>query len=214
MNKREFLNKLSEQLEGYNKKNELLDYYDEIIYDRVNEGYSEEAVIKSFGSIESIVYKATGNKTREEKKVSRIVYTERFDREAHIEKNERRENNKNNTKKKELCVWKVLLVIILIPTIISLLIGLASGIIGLTTGLFAGGASGLLGGVIGAIKTLFMFDGLASLGNLGLSLLVIAFGLLFIYLGINFIFFIINCVKWLFRKLGEAFKDGGWFYES
>jgi uncharacterized membrane protein len=56
MKKSEFFDSLRENLKDYDEKdiNESLQYYDEMISDRVEEGENEEEVIESFGDIENI----------------------------------------------------------------------------------------------------------------------------------------------------------------
>ncbi len=57
MNKLEFLDKLSERLAGIPEADRLmtLDYYSEIIDDRVEAGFSEKDAVSALGSLDSIV---------------------------------------------------------------------------------------------------------------------------------------------------------------
>ena len=65
MNKVEFLNELSSSLSSLSKseRDDLIQYYDELIEDRKERtNQSEEEIIASLGSIDDIVLKATGIK--------------------------------------------------------------------------------------------------------------------------------------------------------
>lgn len=57
MNKQEFLKKLSERLVSLSKEDidKSLDYYDEIIDDRIEDGLSEEEAVEALGSLDEIV---------------------------------------------------------------------------------------------------------------------------------------------------------------
>lgn len=57
MNKQEFLQKLSERLSGLSEEDikKSIDYYDEIIDDRIEDGLSEEEAVKALGSLDEIV---------------------------------------------------------------------------------------------------------------------------------------------------------------
>ena len=57
MTKNEFDKKLTIEFEkrSVKEKNKILSYYDELFYDRLENGESEEEIIESFGSIEEIV---------------------------------------------------------------------------------------------------------------------------------------------------------------
>lgn len=65
MNKQEFLSKLRSELEkrSVNNIDSMIDFYDEMICDRVEEGMSEEDAIASMDSISNIVDEAVLDKT-------------------------------------------------------------------------------------------------------------------------------------------------------
>ena len=61
MNKSEFLNKLDKDLSclSYEEKIGIIDYYKEIIEDKIEAGMCEAGAVESVGSIEEIVKQAT-----------------------------------------------------------------------------------------------------------------------------------------------------------
>ena len=76
MNKVEFLNELSSSLSSLSKseRDDLIQYYDELIEDRKERtNQSEEEIIASLGSIDEIVRKTTGIK-KEKIVIDDIIY--------------------------------------------------------------------------------------------------------------------------------------------
>jgi len=63
MNSRDFISKLESSLRGLAEKdkNEVLFYYEELIFGMIEEGYSEEDAIRSLGSINEIIEKILEN---------------------------------------------------------------------------------------------------------------------------------------------------------
>ena len=57
MNRNEFIQELSKKLEGYPKEDvqKTIDFYNEIIEDKLEDGISEEEAVLSLGTIEEIV---------------------------------------------------------------------------------------------------------------------------------------------------------------
>lgn len=57
MTKKEFLSKLEEELDNlhYEEKNNILEYYEELIEDKKESGKREKEIIKEIGSIENII---------------------------------------------------------------------------------------------------------------------------------------------------------------
>lgn len=57
MTKKEFLSKLEEELDNlhYEEKNNILEYYEELIEDKKESGKKEKEIIKEIGSIEDII---------------------------------------------------------------------------------------------------------------------------------------------------------------
>ena len=106
MNKLEFLDKLSERLAGIPEADRrmTLDYYNEIIDDRIESGFSEEEAVKALGSLDSIV--------------SQVV----FDMPAKRLAKEQAEKEKKEKVRRSPQGWEILLLILGAPLWISLLI--------------------------------------------------------------------------------------------
>lgn len=212
MNKIDFLRNLESKLVGYEKRKEVIAFYNEIINDRVRAGQNESDVITSFGSVDEIAYKIMGKKQRE-----KICYTERFDgRSVHVDNtsySEAKEKNVSSGKEK-LCVWKIVLFVLLAPMLISLAMGIISSIWGVSVGFLGGGFAGFIGSMAVGLANAFTFAGPASLGQISLCLIGVGIGLLLIFIGINIMVFfvklLISFVKWFVN----LFKVGGFFYES
>lgn len=68
MNKRQFLAKLEKELSKLNKeeKRRQLDYYEEIINDRIDEGMSEEAAVERLGSVQGVAARIISQATPEQ----------------------------------------------------------------------------------------------------------------------------------------------------
>ena len=156
MNKQEFLMQLKSGLSGLPKEDveERLEFYSEMIDDRVEEGFLEEEAIQGVGDIEEIINQMVG-----EIPLSKLV--------------------KQKIKQtKQLRVWEITLLIIGSPLWLSLLIaviavGLSvyiamwSVIISMWSAFGAiGGCAmgGVVAGIIGAIKG-DVFTGVAMIGT-------------------------------------------------
>ena len=191
MNKREFLNELSRQLDGYDYKNDCLDYFDEIISDRISRGKNEEQVISELGDISVIVTKVLGG--RPEKKFS---YTERSEKAP---------------SQRKICVWKVVLAVLLAPTILGTAFGILAGVLGIVVGLVAGGASGAVGCIVVAIMNIIHYSGALALAQIGVALMGIGVCSLMAFGGLCFGIFVCKGLE----KIFGSFKGiGEWFYEE
>lgn len=96
MTKGEFLLRLGEGLSGTSKEliNEQLDFYSEIIDDRIEEGLTEEEAVLEIGDIDAII-----SQIKEEKSISDVHAT-----------------------KGKLEAWKTVLLILGSPTLLSIII--------------------------------------------------------------------------------------------
>ena len=78
MNSREFITKLENNLRGLadKEKNEVLFYYEELIFGMIEEGHSEEEAVKNLGSFNEIIEKTLENYNITPVEVSKKEYVE------------------------------------------------------------------------------------------------------------------------------------------
>ncbi len=182
MTKKEFLKKLKRGLApmgGYERQ-QALDYYDEMIDDRIESGKTEEEAVDELGSPESVVEKTL--------------------REAGIDADKSGsffKDDKGNVK----TGWVVVLIVGA-----PLWFGLACGLFGLALGLFCG-ALGLIAGIVGACVGM-VAGGAASVGfgiytlffDFGSGLMCIGGGLTVFALGV-----LCSVGVWLLLKRGFGY---------
>ena len=126
MNKVEFLNELSSSLSSLSKseRDDLIQYYDELIEDRKERtNQSEEEIIASLGSIDEIVRKTTGIKKE------KIVIDDPEIVSSYKEIKSKNKSSNNNT------ILKIVIIAITFP----IWIGLVIGFLGCLIGFFASG---------------------------------------------------------------------------
>lgn len=143
MNKLQFTLALQEKLQGLPKEDihRSLEYYNEMIDDRMEDGLSEEEAVAAIGSVEEIAQQILEDMPMSKQVMVRL-----------------------RTKRK-LAGWEIALLIILAPVWLSLLVGLASGVFSTYMGVWAviitlyavGWALGIggVGCVAGALVLLF-----------------------------------------------------------
>lgn len=75
MNKQEFLSVLQRRLKSLPKQEcqKMLDYYAEMIEDRMEEGMSEESAVQDLGNVEMIASQILASQPTKEKKLSNPV---------------------------------------------------------------------------------------------------------------------------------------------
>lgn len=120
MKKEEFLNKLRDELENANINNveDIIEYYEEMIDDRIDDGMTEKKAVASIDGIDTIV------KNELLDRPMATIIKEKV-------KDEAEKAEKNGTK----TLWLVLL-IIGIPVWFPLIIGLLGGLFGLCCGVW------------------------------------------------------------------------------
>lgn len=159
MTKYEFLAALEQRLSALPREDRKrsLDFYAEMIDDRVDEGMTEEAAVESLGSLDDIVSEITGGN----------------ESSADAPKEEPKEK-----KKLSPWIWAVILVgsplwLSLLIGGIGLLVGLVAGILGGVVGIVASGFGLLVGALallVGGIVACVVLS-----GNVGLLLFGAAF---------------------------------------
>lgn len=137
MRKREFLRRLSDELSHLDRdeRNDILDYYDELIEDRIEKtGKSEADVIYDLGEIEDIARRVDPSHRR------KMRYEEE-EEPSRVEKKSSKSRNKDKGSGAKTGIGVVLL-ICLFPVwifLFALLFGLILAIVGTGVGFFAGG---------------------------------------------------------------------------
>ncbi len=206
MTKKEFLYDLKSQMEGYKDRDEVLDYYSEIIDDRILSGEKEADIIKSFGSVMSIAYKITGGNRVNDK----IIYTERYD---NVSSND---SNKQEEKKNGINSSKLIILLVLSPVILCFLCSLIGALIGLVCGFFGTSAGLMTSGVVGVISSCIKLTGETGflITNIGMFIALFGIGLLVLFISIKLTFYIIVVLKKLINWIISLFSKGGWIYEK
>ena len=104
MNKQEFIGTLSERLSGLPEedRNKSIEFYSEMIDDRIDDGMSEEDAVKDIGNIDDIV-----NETIGDVPLTKII-------------------KEKATPKRKLGAWEIVLLVLGFPLWFSLLVAAAS----------------------------------------------------------------------------------------
>ena len=175
MNKQEFIKKLKEMLSNLPEKeiNERIDFYSEMIDDRIEDGLTEEQAIKDIGTVEDVAKQII-----DEIPLFKI-----------IKHKLKKSKAKNTTTKRNRSGWEITLIAVGSPIWFSLLISFFAVIFSLYVSLwaviislFAVDLSLLLSGLAIIPGVLFIFTESLSIG-----LLIIAGGIM--CMGLSILFF-------------------------
>ena len=175
MNKQEFIKKLKEMLSNLPEKeiNERIDFYSEMIDDRIEDGLTEEQAIKDIGTVEDVAKQII-----DEIPLFKI-----------IKHKLKKSKTKNTTTKRNRSWWEITLIAVGSPIWFSLLISFFAVIFSLYVSLwaaiislFAVDLSLLLSGLAIIPGVLFIFTESLSVG-----LLIIAGGIM--CMGLSILFF-------------------------
>ena len=190
MNKVEFLNELSSSLSSLSKseRDDLIQYYDELIEDRKERtNQSEEEIIASLGSIDDIVLKATGIKKE------KIVIDDPEVVSSYKKVEPKKKSSNNNT------ILKIVIIAITFP----IWIGLVLGFIGCLIGFFASGVGLGIGGIACLSRSFFVLS--SSIGDailhLGCGFILIGLSLIIIPSLIKFFIFLYKESKSFIEKI-------------
>lgn len=165
MNKQEFLTELKKRLSGIPKKDidQTIEFYEELILDKIEEGQTEEEAIASLDSIDEIVKATLSNVS-----IPKLV-KEKF------------------APKRSLKTWEIVVIastaiiwiplaIVLLSVILSLYVGLWSGVIALAASTISVGASSLI--IVGGILDLCIGHAASGIFTIGLALALLGTALL------------------------------------
>ena len=175
MNKQEFIKKLKEMLSDLPEKeiNDRIDFYSEMIDDRIEDGLTEEQAIKDIGTVEDVAKQII-----DEIPLFKI-----------IKHKLKKSKAKNTTAKRKRSWWEITLIAVGSPIWFSLLISFFAVIFSLYVSLwaviislFAVDLSLLLSGLVIIPGVLFIFTESLSVG-----LLIIAGGIM--CMGLSILFF-------------------------
>lgn len=230
MKKELFIKELSKRIQHLSQEErmDILNYYGELIDDRIEAGESEQSVIDGLGTIDYIIFNlydvrknseaAAHHETKVDYSARPIpnasVKTEKNVQHTYKEKGVRHENGERKVS------WvKVVLLILCAPIIF----GLFSGLIGLAVGLTAGFVGACVGvfslplagiyAIFGAIVHIGV-NTYTGLLQLGVGIMVFSLGILLIKLFFKIIKYIwkffAKCIKWVAHLFG---KGGNLIYE-
>lgn len=195
MNKNEFLYELSGRLDHLPEEEALktINYYSEMIDDRIEDGESEEAAVSAIGSIDDIVLEASGQTGEPKSSFAKL----------------------SRGTKALIIVLIILSAVIWVPVaaaIFGILIGIAATVISIIISLFAVVLSFALSAVgLVAVTPIYIYLGKPFLAAL-------AFSAALILAGLAIVLFIISVfvtkklwkfVRFLFRKTVEIIKRKG-----
>ena len=202
MNKQEFIKKLKEMLSDLPEKeiNERIEFYSEMIDDRIEDGLTEEQAIKDIGTVEDVAKQII-----DEIPLFKII-------KHKLKKSKNKTKNQNTTVKRKKSWWEITLLAVGSPVWLSLLISFFAVILSLYISLwavvisfYAADLSLLLSGFAVLAGIVFIFtDGLS------VGLLIIAGGL--ICIGISIIFFYVckytaKFAIFITKKLARLIKN-------
>ncbi|MDE6583941.1 MAG: DUF1700 domain-containing protein [Anaeroplasmataceae bacterium] len=200
MRKREFLRRLGNELSHLDRdeRNDILDYYDELIEDRIEKTRQSEAdVIYDLGDIEDIARRVDPSYKR---KMKYDEYEEDYHPRRRASHQERREKHKNSSGSATKTGIGLVLLICLFPlwiTLFAIMFGLIIAIIGTGIGCFAGGVVTIWYGC-----TLFAVSWAQALFRVGVGIALIGAVLIVGPLLVKIITWIgriiISIFKWLF----------------
>ena len=179
MNKEMFFDQLKERLKGIPQKElqQAMDYYNELIEDKIEEGIMEEEAIDSLGEIDSIV-----NEILSSVSIPKLV-KEKF------------------SPKRKLKNWEIVLLtltsIIWLPLLFVATVVVLVGYICLWSGVISLGAVALYSLVNSYLVVMGLID--AFSGNVGSGFVLIGFGLFFIGMAIILGLLTYNLAKIMFK---------------
>lgn len=172
MNKFEFLTLLRERLSGLPCEDieKTLDYYSEMIDDRVEEGLTEDEAVAALGNLDTIV-------------------TQAFADSAAFNANARKEESaKEPPKRRELKPWMVVLIVLGAPVWVSLLVGavsIAAGVVIAVGSAFISlyaTAIAFIGASVGCIAGAFLFEtGAEVMLAIGVAMMLVGGGVLLLF---------------------------------
>lgn len=195
MKKEEFLSQLKKRINTLSGKDidDVINYYNELIIDRVENGENEEDVIVSLGSLDMIASNILEEKKsvqKDEPVIQEVV------------------TKKEETKKNSWGIGKILLIILASPFLLALLIILIAFFItflGILIGLIAISFSFIFTGVFSLIGSFVHMSVNFPTGliQFGLSLIILSLSVLIIKCIYPFLF---KIIKTGFLKIKNSFK--------
>ena len=176
MNKQEFIKKLKEMLSNLpeNEINERIDFYSEMIDDRIEDGLTEEQAIKDIGTVEDVAKQII-----DEIPLFKIIK----------HKLKSKNKTKNTIPKRKRTWWEITLLAVGSPIWLSILISFFAVILSLYVSLWAVAISLYAVGLSLFLSGLSVIAGLVLIFTDGLSvgLLIIAGGIM--CMGLSILFF-------------------------
>ena len=180
MNKQEFIDKLEERLGelSADERREQIDFYSEMISDRMEEGLDESDAVLAVGSVEDVAEQIKQEMAR----INAI-------KDISDDKDEK--ENKKSPKKRKIEPWMIVLMVLGAPIALSILVSLLSGVFSLYMVLWSvvialwavfGSLVGIgFGGVVSGVSAVFRdpSSGAALIGA-GLAILGLS---IFMFLG-------------------------------
>lgn len=185
MKKREFLRRLDDGLAGLSdqERDNILDYYEELISDQMEDGMPEDQAVHSLGSIESILTKIGVNKRgRRERENSTTSYYPTYDKEK----------KKSGGGNVLLFLFWIMIIIISFPIWISIL--------AVFFAIMVSGGALLVAGLVTVVVALCTIGEsvVLSLFGAGAGLIIAGIGLVLIPVCIKF-------TKWVWKLIVASF---------
>ena len=184
MNKKEFLDELAYRLSYMDKteKDDIINYYNELIEDGIETGKTESEVIADLGSIDNIIKRVDPN-NKNKVNDDRIYYDEYNEKTSTEKKPENKKLSRND---------KLVLGIVIAAVTFPLWFGLLMGLIGLLIGIVCGSIG------IGVAGIACIFSGFAAMsGSFASGLFIAGAGFILMGLDVIIIPLIVKLIKWL-----------------
>ncbi|MCI5621936.1 MAG: DUF1700 domain-containing protein [Lachnospiraceae bacterium] len=222
MNRKEFMSRLSQLLDGVSKeeKEEALTYYENYFEDAGPE--NEQNIIRELESPEKVA-----EIIRRDLGITDLVISTPEDGEGEEGKQDGRQQNQGqwngqqsqtgqynsksqNTDSSQKDTIIIVLLVALLVVTSPLWIGFVAGVFGTIIGIFAGLFGISVGGILGGIAMLAVSIGLMVAGRIALGLLSLGVGLLFFTMGIlAVVLLVLLCgmfIPWLCRQIKKLWN--------
>ncbi len=220
MNKETFMKELSKRIQHLkqDERMSVLQYYNELIEDKIDSGASEKDAIDSLGTVDYIIFNINDvlkSAEAEEGKTAAAANSE----STSNKKEEARATRVASKETRKVSWVKVLIIILLCPVIFGLMCGLIGAVVGIATG-FIGVCIGVLAlpiaGIYAMVTSLYhmtisLYTGLLQFA-LGLMLLSLGLSLFSVFkkLVVVICVFTKKVLKSVFKWMKDVFaKDGG-----
>ncbi|MEG2116522.1 MAG: DUF1700 domain-containing protein [Clostridia bacterium] len=202
MTKKEFLSELAKSLKRFpqNEVDKSIDFYSELIDDKIEDGISEEEAVESLGSPTSVAGKII------DESPFRALYTS-----AKLE-NDGGNSSATTTKSRQFPTWAIVLLSVTAIVWVPLAFALTVTVWAVVFALIATVLAMVVSGVVFLVASPIAFAQLGSVGGfmvIGLSMIAIGLGIFAIFGAIYLFKGVVSLSKKIFNSSKQAINKGG-----